>query len=243
METDHLAATAYSIVLEPAAGERTILTYRGANADLTARELARIPARWIYLSSISANLGILKSAIRAKKKFGTRIAWNPGGTDLALGAKKLRSYLKYIDVFIANKEEVAELVGVKYDDPKVFCALDKMVGGLAVMTLGPEGVVVSDGKKIWRAGTFKEKKLIDRTGAGDAFGAGFVAGLLLSGIYGERPVTEKAVLEALRVGAANATSKVEHIGAKGGLLKKSELKVARWRKFNIMKIDNCKIDL
>ncbi|MBI5742828.1 MAG: carbohydrate kinase family protein [Candidatus Niyogibacteria bacterium] len=239
METDHLAATAYSIVLEPAAGERTILTYRGANEGLTARELTRIPTRWIYLSSISANLGILKSAILAKKKFGTRIAWNPGGTDLALGAKKLRPHLKYIDVFIANKEEVAELVGLKYDDPKVFCALNELVGGLAVMTMGPEGVMVSDGKKIWRAGTFKEKKMVDRTGAGDAFGSGFVSGLLLAGIYGGRSMTEKAILEALRVGAANATSKVEHIGAKGGLITKRELKAARWKKLKVVASSDC----
>jgi ribokinase len=239
MERDKKSATAYSIIIEPMAGERTILAFRGANEFLSAKNLAKIPARWIYLSSISANLNILKQAIAAKKKNGTRIAWNPGGTDLALGVEALAPYLKYIDVFIVNKEEVATLLKMPYDDKRVFCRFDELIDGLAVMTLGPEGVIVSDGRTIWQAGTFPGQKVADRTGAGDAFGSGFVSGLLTAGVYGKGEITEKAVLEALRVGSANATSKVESVGAKGGLLTKRELKAARWQELKVTVSNDC----
>ena len=46
------------------------------------------------------------------------------------------------------------------------------------MTDGAGGVLVSDGHIIYKSGVFKEEKVVDRTGSGDAFGAGFIAGLI-----------------------------------------------------------------
>ena len=92
--------------------------------------------------------------------------------------------------------------------------------GWIVMTRGPKGVFASNGKTLWKAGIFPEKKVVDRTGAGDAFGAGFAVGLIRS---------KGDVLYALRLGSANATSKVEHQGAKGGLLTRDEFENdSRW---------------
>ena len=48
--------------------------------------------------------------------------------------------------------------------------------GIVAVTSGPDGATVSDGNYIYHAGTFRETKLVDRTGVGDAFGSGFVAG-------------------------------------------------------------------
>jgi len=91
------------------------------------------------------------------------------------------------------------------------------------MTEGNKGVLVSDGKNIYSAGIFRGK-LVDRTGAGDAFGSGFVAGII-----------EKNNIEyAIRLGSANATSVVEKIGAQAGILTKGEFeKSERWQKFEI----------
>ncbi|MBI5045485.1 MAG: carbohydrate kinase family protein [Candidatus Niyogibacteria bacterium] len=237
VEKDKKTPTAYSVILEPKEGERTILAYRGANATLSAAGLGKIQAHWIYLSSLSGDLNILKDAIAAKKKYGVHLAWNPGGADLALGIGRLRKHLKYIDVFIVNKEEASELLGIPYGKERlIFQKFDEIIDGVAVMTLGPDGVLASDGHIMWRAGTFPERKVVDRTGAGDAFGSGFVAGLLRCKITRGRSLTEGSIIEALRVGSANATSKVEHMGAKGGLLVARELGVSRWNKLKIKKI-------
>jgi sugar/nucleoside kinase (ribokinase family) len=93
------------------------------------------------------------------------------------------------------------------------------------MTKGPEGVIASDGKNIYKAGIFKEKRHIDRTGAGDAFGSGFIAGIIRTG----------RVEEAIRLGTANSTSIVEKFGAKNGILTTKEFNKGRWKKFKIIK--------
>lgn len=242
---DSREQTAYSVILEPLSGERVILNYRGANESLSASmiPLSNIRARWMYLTSLSGDLDILKEAIQLKKKYGTRLAWNPGGNDLALGLKKLRPFLTYIDIFIVNQEEAARLLGIPYRHvEKIFTTFDSLIDGIAVMTMGPAGVYVSDGKIIWRAGIYKEKAVVDRTGAGDSFGSGFVAGLMrrLKSLSTQDGIfSEDAIFYALRLGSANATSKVEHIGAKRGLLTKYQFETEkRWKKlpFSSVKI-------
>jgi sugar/nucleoside kinase (ribokinase family) len=94
-----------------------------------------------------------------------------------------------------------------------------LIDGIAVMTDGARGAIVSDGRYIYRAGIFKEKKLVDRTGAGDAFGSGFVAGFIL----------KKDIHFALRLASANATSVVEKIGAQAGILRRKDFNLARWQ--------------
>ncbi len=227
IQRDSKLSTAYSVILEHPSGERTILTHRGANWRLNAREIpwAKIKARWIYLSSLSGDLDIVKGAMDLKKKYGARIAWNPGGNDLKLGLAKLKPYLRHIDIFIINQEEAADLLKIPYQNTKkIFKKFDEIIDGIAVMTRGPEGSFVSDGKTIWRSGTFKEKAVVDRTGAGDAFGSGFTAGLM------RKP---KNIIFALRLANANATSKVERVGAKAGLITKKEFLKARWSKLKI----------
>ena len=94
------------------------------------------------------------------------------------------------------------------------------------MTKGPKGVIVSNGKYIFQAGTFKERRYEDRTGAGDAFGSGFVAAWIRT----------NKIEEAIRLGTANGTSIVEQLGAKNGILTKSEfLKDKRWKNLKITK--------
>ena len=221
---DSRIPTAYSVILEHESGERSILAYRGANAALGAENIpwSDIPCAWLYLSSLSGDLAIVKGALESASRCNAHVAWNPGGADLALGLDALAPYLKSVRIFLVNQEEAAKLTGIPYDDVSgIFKKFDELVSGIAVMTCGPEGVWASDGKTLWRAGIFPETAVADRTGAGDAFGSGFVSGFIRSG--GD-------VAEALRLGSANATSKVEHQGAKGGLLMREEFeRDTRWR--------------
>lgn len=230
IQIDKKNPTAYSVILIAPTGERTILVFRGAGERLNDKEVKWSKIKkpgWIYLASLGGNLNFVKKAIGFKKKYGTKLAWNPGGTDLQLGFKKLQPYLKFIDVFDCNQEEAAELLNTPYKEEKrIFKRFDKIIDGIAVMTKGPEGVSVSDGEYLYQAGTFKEKKVVDRTGSGDAFGSGFVAGLILTG----------KIEEAIRLGTANATSVVEYIGAKPGILTKNQfLREKRWKNLKIIK--------
>lgn len=223
-QIDKKMATGYSVILEEQEGERTILNYRGANNNLNNKQIPwnKFKTKWLYLSSLSGDLNILKSGIRYKQKNGALIAWNPGGEDLKLGLNNLLPYLKNIDIFIINQEEASNLLNIPFKETGlVFQKFDEIINGIAVITRGPDGAMLADDKTIFETGTFKENKIVDRTGAGDAFGSGFVAGLIQKK-YAPQKYNEETLKYALTLASANATSKVEHIGAKYGLLTKKE---------------------
>lgn len=227
LQTDPALPTSYSVILMAHHAERTILVYEGAGAHIEAHEIPweSLQAKWFYLNSLGGNLDIMGKAMEAKRVKGVKLAWNPGTKDLSLGLEKLKPSLSSLDVFMVNQEEISALVGIPYSEEKeIFRKLDELIGGVAIMTKGSKGVSVSDGKVIYEAGTFPEKALIDRTGAGDAFGSAFLVGYLQGGIK-----------EGIRVGSANGTSVLEHIGAKEGILHKEELEDSRWQGLEIRK--------
>ena len=79
---------------------------------------------------------------------------------------------------------------------------------VAVVSDGPNGVVATDGKTVVRAGMYEDVKVVDRTGAGDAFGSGFLS----------QWVSGKSLKESIIFASANSTSVVTKIGAKTGIL-------------------------
>ena len=222
--------TNYAIILSVPNKGRTILVYLGASHFFKKKDIPfkKLKAKWFYIASLSGESSkTLLPIVSSAKKNNTKVAFNPGKIHIKMGIGKLKSVLSRLDVLILNQEEASMLANIPYQkEREIFKKLDKYVPGIVVMTKGPKGVVVSDGKEIFQSGTFKEKRHIDRTGAGDAFGSGFVAGLIQTG----------KIEEAIRLGSANGTSMVEFFGAKNGILTKNQfLKELRWRRFKIAK--------
>lgn len=227
---DSKIGTAYSTVLLTPGGERTILVYRGASETLSQKEVSfsKLNARWAYIVPGHISFPLMLEIISMLKKRNTRIAMNPSRFYLDANVVHLKSLLRQLDVVIVNREEAAYLTGLPYSDEKgIFRKFDELIRGIAVITDGSRGAKVSDGTHLYTAGIFKEKKMVDRTGAGDAFGAGFVAGL----------IEKDDIHYALRVGSANATSVVESIGAQEGILFKKDLKRKRWQQYLNLDID------
>ena len=206
--------TAYSVVLVDKGGERTILSYKGEGEHLGQVDIPfdRLATEWLFISSLGGNLDLLKETISWAKANEIKIATNPGGTELAHGAETLGPIYGEIDILVMNQEEAADLTGISFDSEQaIFEALDKMITGVVVMTKGPKGVVVSDKKSIYRAGV-PDSPRVERTGAGDAWSAGFVSEFIL------RQDIEKAIQFA----TANASSVVTQFGAKAGILRKDD---------------------
>jgi ribokinase len=210
--TDKKYKTAYSVIIHLPSGERSIFAYRGAASHLTQKEASLSfldSTKWIYITHLGQESAkLFRPLLKSASKRGVKIALNPGSTQLKMG-KKLVPFLNYVDVLFVNKEEAAYLTGVSFKkEQKIFQKLDKWVRGIAVMTKGPEGVIVSDGETRWEAGIVKEPRFLDRTGAGDAFGSGFVSAIILGG----------SVEDAIRLGTANSASVLGEWGANNGLL-------------------------
>jgi len=215
-------ATAYSTLLVTPDGERTALVYRGAGEHVSERDLslASLRAKWAYFAPGKMPLPLLERTLVALKKAGTKVALNPSRGYLTLHNKKLERVLRAADVVLMNREEAAYLTGVPYHkEEKLMKAFFGVFGdGIAVMTEDKKGAVAFDGAYLYRVGVFKDVKVLDETGAGDAFGAGFVSGLLETG----------DMLYALRLASANAASVVERIGGSEGALTKKRFKHPRW---------------
>ncbi|OGZ53497.1 MAG: hypothetical protein A3B25_02305 [Candidatus Ryanbacteria bacterium RIFCSPLOWO2_01_FULL_48_26] len=231
------APTAYSVLLTQG-GERTIIGYHGASDLFSIKdvELKDLAARWWYISLAGESHNMFPALMKYAKKNNISVAFNPSGHHLRHKRNDIIRFLKDISFFVLNDEEAALLTGIPWKRSReVFKKLDQWTPGILAVTSGRDGAVISDGKNIYRAGIFKEKKLADRTGAGDAFGSGFVAGLLQrqkSNVKSQKFAKED-ICYAVRLASANSTANVEKYGATEGTLTAREFKNPRWGRFKI----------
>ena len=243
-------ATAYAIILrcgEGKKGDRIILVHRGVSEYL---EFSNIPldkclkTKWLYLAPLGGeNFKLFEPIVNEAVKRGVKIAVDPSKDQIKMGLDKLKPILKNIDILKLNREEGSYLTGV--DVKNIFGiakAISGMVKSLAVVTDGPNGLVACDRESFYQAGVYPEKTYADRTGAGDAFGSGFVSSLILdeknpSTSSGQQVGTTCWDIErAIKFGTANATAVVEELGAKNGLLMKGDFeKDERWKNLEIKK--------
>lgn len=229
--------SAYATILLSRTGERTILAYRNPKDVLRTAQIpfGKLTARWAYLVPGNMAFATLRTLIASLRRRGTAIAVNPSRHFIGFGRARTRALLTAAAVVIVNREEAALLTGGDYGDAYGLAQkLHGMGRGVVVVTDGPRGVMVADRARIYRAGAFRERKLVDRTGAGDAFGSGFIAGLLARRVDMEKPLAREDVEYAVRLASANATSVVERIGTKEGILtRRAFLHERRWQAFPI----------
>lgn len=216
--------SAYSVILVHGKGERTILSYKGEGQHFEARKVPfnTLGSKWLYLDSLGGHYDLLESALDWAVKNKVQVAADPGGKELDHGIEKLKPLFQNCSILHMNQEEAAKLTGIDYRQEKeLFKYMDGLVKGIFLMSKGPEGVVASDGKNIYRAAV-PDSPVVERTGAGDAFTSGFVVEYARSG----------DVVKAIQFGTANASSVVTQYGSKAGILKKGD-----WGPWPLVKVN------
>jgi sugar/nucleoside kinase (ribokinase family) len=191
-------------------GERTILSYYSQSlccwpADET------LEASWVYLTSMGHGFeDFYKQAVEWAKAHGAKIAFNPGTRQIKAGLDGLRFAYEATDILFVNKEEGEELLGWQSspDIKGLLVGLSKIGPRVVIVTNGPDGTYSYDGTS-FKHMPIVPAEVIERTGAGDAFGSGFL-GAFIAG---------KSVEDALRWGTVNSASVLEHVGPQAGLLK------------------------
>ncbi len=202
--------TATSFILVDDKGERTILTYKGEGQHLAFISISAdiLDTKWLYLGSMGGNHDLFSKIIDIASEKNIFIASNPGTLDLKQGLDVLTPFFQKIDIVIINLEEAKMLLNKEVTVESAVTELQPHCKKIVIVTNGREGVAVGvDGHK-YRAGT-PESPRIDATGAGDAFGSGFVVEFIRSG----------DIAKAVQFATANATSVVGQFGAKAGILK------------------------
>ncbi|MGE0792649.1 MAG: carbohydrate kinase family protein [Candidatus Woesearchaeota archaeon] len=209
--------TGYSIILDSFQKDRTILTYKGVNNELREADvlLSNLQTKWLYASSmIGKSFETLKSIIKVVKKTGAKIAFNPSSYQAKRGLSELGEILTNVDVLILNKDEAQLLINDKEDNTiNLIRKLSKLGPEYIVITDGKNGVVATHEGKIYSATPSQNIKVVECTGAGDAFASGFVAGLIL----------EKDISYSLKLGMIQSENVIVKLGAKSDLIFKQDI--------------------
>lgn len=200
--------TQYSTILLSNTGERSILIYRGVAHTHTAADYEEIdfsPYDWLYVSSFAGAMEALDVIFSRAKQQGIKIAFNPGQGELDK-IDQLKPLLEDVEVLIVNRQEALQVVEGASIEELVRHATNFVP--IVVISDGPSGVIATDGKTIIEAGIYEDIPVVDRTGAGDAFGSGFLS----------QWAQGKSLKDSIIFASANSTSVVNQVGAKAGIL-------------------------
>ncbi len=176
-------ATARCFIMITPDAERSMSTYLGASTDLSEKDLSEElikNAKVIYLE------GYLFDKKPAKKAFNKAadIAIDAGNkvsltlSDSFCVDRHREDFMKFIeekvDILFANEDELLSLY--ETDDFDKAVKLLSQSCELAVVTRGGKGSIVISGNEVINIDPVKPVELLDTTGAGDAYAAGFLYG-------------------------------------------------------------------
>lgn len=198
------------ILLDSVRGERTILTYRGASEkfnNFSANDLESIQPDWLYVTTLRGDMDTALKFFEKAHEMGTKVMFNPGVKELA-EPKKLVGLLSDVDILLVNKSEAAEIVPGNLLAELLY-HLNNYVP-MVLITDGAMGGIAGDRESgvNYRFGIYEDRKMKDATGAGDAFGSGFLAAYAAG----------KSLRQSIVFASANSTSVISEIGANRGIL-------------------------
>jgi sugar/nucleoside kinase (ribokinase family) len=196
-------------------GERTIFVYHAPRAYQFPEKLLTPP--WAYLTSMGETFAPFYKQVASwfKKNPSTKLGFNPGSYQLRAGREAVSDILALTHILFLNRQEAEGLTGLKDSQGKekeLLAALTKLGVKVSVVTDGENGSFVYDGKKYLKAGILPIDAF-ERTGAGDAFGVGFLSALIKG----------KSLEEALLWATLNSASVIGYVGPQRGLLKEKDM--------------------
>ncbi|TLN14689.1 carbohydrate kinase family protein, partial [bacterium] len=106
----------------------------------------------------------------------TRVVFTPGGLMAGLPAQQLDGLLSNVDVLIASRPEAEKMSACPTPEAAIAQLAARGPATIAV-TLGKRGSLLWDGERLHEVPAFDPERIVDTTGAGDAFAAGLVAGM------------------------------------------------------------------
>lgn len=172
--------------------------------------------KWVYLTSLGREWKkAYANVLSFVQNNNLKLAFNPGTPQIEEGVESYINIVKQSEILFVNKTEAQQLTGDSNENDIANLLLKSK-------NLGPKTVVITDGVngswaidengKTYKMGII-ECKVVQKTGAGDAYTSGFLAAVILG----------FSIEEAMRWGTINAASVIGKIGAQSGLLTKEEM--------------------
>jgi sugar/nucleoside kinase (ribokinase family) len=209
--------TSQTMIVNVTGEDRRFIHTFGANgefraADIPADRAARCKVLYLggYLLMAKVDAHELAAVFAAARQAGAQTVLDvvtPGPGDYL---PRLEPLLPHVDVFLPNDHE-AELITGEHDPLRQAELFHRLGGHTAIITRGDRGAVLVNGRVRLRAEAFPVP-FVDGSGGGDAFAAGYMAGLL-------RGLDDA---ECLRMGSAVGASCVRAIGTTTSVFSRAE---------------------
>jgi len=205
------APTARSHVLITDDGQRTMQTYLGAClelaiADITAETVGAPKAMLLegYVWDIAEGPALAKKAAEIGRDNGTTVALSL--SDSFCVERHRDSFLDFVrndaDIIVADEEEVYALLGTPSMDEALEALKD--YNNLFAITRSEHGSVIVHNDETIIQPASKVEQIVDTTGAGDAYSAGFLYGW----------ANGKSLADCARYGTHCATMVIQQLGAR-----------------------------
>lgn len=171
------SGTARTII--SADGERTFATNLGASLELNESVItSELFKDWDYCyleGYLIANKPVFKKAITTAKECGCKIVLDLASFNVVEDNREfLNELLPQIDIVFANEEEAKALTQMSAEESLHYIA-DKV--DIAIVKVGKKGSLIKRGEEVVTIGCNKID-VVDTTGAGDMYAAGFLYGLI-----------------------------------------------------------------
>jgi len=201
-------------------GERTIFTYHAPRSYEFPIHLPITP--WVYLTSMGESFRPFYNHVSEwlSHNPGIKLAFNPGSWQMRVPLEQIQNILTRTFIIYVNREEAEKMTQFGPSEGKereLLIALSKLGPKMSVITDGENGSFLyhsekADGERFLKCGILPVDAY-ERTGAGDAFGSGFLSAIIKG----------KTLEEALLWGTVNSASVIGYIGPQRGLLKEEEM--------------------
>jgi sugar/nucleoside kinase (ribokinase family) len=199
--------TGTCLILITPDSERTMCTFLGIAGKISEND---INTQSIKDSEILLLEGYLWDEGEPRKAFDKAVQCaNKSAmslSDLFCVERHKESFLNLVknklDIVFANEQEICSLIDTKNFDEVI--SFSKNIDKLIVITRGSNGAIAISGNEIFECEAKKNLKIIDLTGAGDLFAAGFLHGV----------INKNSIKESLEKGTQMSSDIIQKIGAR-----------------------------
>ena len=199
--------TGTCLILITPDSERTMCTFLGTAGKINENDVdinAVKKSEIIFLEGYLWDEGDPKKAFDKAIQSANKVAMSL--SDLFCVERHKLHFLELVknklDITFANEQEITSLIGAKNFDEVI--SFTKKLQKLIVITRGENGAIAVSGNQIAECGIKKNLNVVDLTGAGDLFAAGFLHG----------HVNNLSIKESLEKGTDMSSKIIQKIGAR-----------------------------
>ena len=200
-------ATGTCLILITPDSERTMCTFLGTAGKISEEDInvdAIKNSEILFLEGYLWDEGDPKKAFNKAIQYSNRAAMSL--SDLFCVERHKSQFLNLVknqlDIIFANEQEIISLTGAKSFEEVI--SFSKNLNKLIVITKGENGAIAIHGNEVAECKAMKNLKVIDLTGAGDLFAAGFLHGV----------VNKLSLEESLQKGTEMSSKIIQQIGAR-----------------------------